>query len=206
MSAGGNGWVIMWLALRSCYDHQRFGEKKGTIAMQGWKDVVMGSLFLAVISTLGDWIWEMWLRHEVYWGVLHGVILCLCIGMVLARSAGGGRAWKWGLIWEPVVGLAAAGVFYLTYSWLSWSAMFLAWMLLWLFTSLLYGYLLSQRPSLKESSLRGVVAAIASGLAFWAISGIWLSPPPDGPNYPWNLCAWTIAFAPGLAALFLRKS
>jgi hypothetical protein len=52
---------------------------------------------------------------------------------------------------------------------------------------------------------RGIVAAITSGLVFYAISGIWTNPPRSGPNYLYNLAAWTIAFIPGFAALFLNN-
>ena len=51
--------------------------------------------------------------------------------------------------------------------------------------------------------MRGVLAALTSGLAFYAISGIWTNPAPGGPNYAYNFLCWTIAFLPGFAALLV---
>jgi hypothetical protein len=53
--------------------------------------------------------------------------------------------------------------------------------------------------------VRGVSAAILSGLAFYAISGIWLKPPPGGPHYLTNFVSWTIAFFPGFLALLAGR-
>ncbi len=53
--------------------------------------------------------------------------------------------------------------------------------------------------------LRGVSAAIGSGLAFWAISGIWTDPAAD-PSYLWRFACWTFAFLPGFLALLLSPS
>jgi hypothetical protein len=56
-----------------------------------------------------------------------------------------------------------------------------------------------------NAAVRGVVAAILSGLAFYAISGIWTRPSPEGPNYVRNFLSWTFAFFPGFAALFMVR-
>ena len=52
---------------------------------------------------------------------------------------------------------------------------------------------------------RGVAAAVLSGVAFWAISGIWLSGSTRNPNYLVNFASWFVAFAPGFACLLLRQ-
>jgi len=44
---------------------------------------------------------------------------------------------------------------------------------------------------------------VTSGLAFYAISGIWTSPPTGGPDYPFHFASRTIAFLPGFLALLL---
>jgi len=53
-------------------------------------------------------------------------------------------------------------------------------------------------PCLPTRSLLG------SGLAFWAVSGIWTRHDPGGPNYAYNFACWTLAFLPGFLALLLR--
>jgi hypothetical protein len=52
---------------------------------------------------------------------------------------------------------------------------------------------------------RGAVAAIASGLAFYLISGIWRPFNPQGLDYLVHFAAWTVAFAPGFAALMIAS-
>jgi hypothetical protein len=61
-------------------------------------------------------------------------------------------------------------------------------------------------PLLPTASVwfRGTMAAIGSGLAFYAISGIWTNPRPGGPDYVYHLVCWTVAFLPGFAALLVR--
>jgi class 3 adenylate cyclase len=49
-------------------------------------------------------------------------------------------------------------------------------------------------------------AALLSGAAFWAISGIWLEREPGGPNYAWNFLCWTFAYFPGFAALLVSRA
>jgi hypothetical protein len=79
--------------------------------------------------------------------------------------------------------------------------MFLAWMFFWNCFAILQAQL-ERSPSSRWTMIRGVLAAVLSGLAFYAISGIWTSPPPDGPNYVRNFFSWSFAFLPGFLALF----
>ena len=58
---------------------------------------------------------------------------------------------------------------------------------------------LAPRHSLRESLVRGGLAALGSGLAFYAISGIWTRFDPRTIDYPYHLLCWTIAFSPGLS-------
>ena len=48
--------------------------------------------------------------------------------------------------------------------------------------------------------IRGLVAAVAGGVAFYAVSGVWTQHA-ENPNYGWHFVAWLIAWWPGLAAL-----
>jgi hypothetical protein len=53
---------------------------------------------------------------------------------------------------------------------------------------------------------RGVIAAIASGLGFYAISGIWRPFDPQGWDYLAHFGAWLVAYFPGFAALLITHT
>jgi hypothetical protein len=57
-----------------------------------------------------------------------------------------------------------------------------------------------------EALLRGALAALGSGVAFWAISGIWTRPRPGGPHLVQHALSWTVAFLPGMLALLAERS
>lgn len=173
------------------------------LASLGWS--LLGALWAAALSTLGDWIWARYIpRHLAVYGLLHGTLLFLGIGAFLGvvrqrplRGAvlGGG------------VGLGAAGGFYALAPLLGYSAMFVLWMALWAALAVADARgLLSAEAPLGPAFARGAVAAIASGLAFYAVSGIWTEHSADGPDYPYNYACWTIAFLPGFLALLLRRT
>jgi hypothetical protein len=160
---------------------------------------ILASVALGAASTLGDMLWAgLSLRHRMGYGLLHGAAICLLIGVFVGARAG--RPFS-GLAAGPVVGLIAAGSFYGLAPWFRYYAMFPAWMLFWICFALLQK-VLSRESRWDSAVLRGLVAAICSGAAFYAISGIWINPPRDGPRYLYNFFAWTIAFVPGFAALF----
>jgi len=158
------------------------------------------SLILAAASTIGDMLWAgLSLRHRMTYGLVHGALICLVIGALVGGRAGAiGR----GLAAGPVIGLLAAGMFYLLAPWLGYSAMFPSWMFFWICFAVLQKVINRER-AWSPAVLRGMVAAVTSGLAFYAISGIWTNPPRGGPNYLYNFGAWTVAFLPGFASLFI---
>jgi hypothetical protein len=160
------------------------------------------ALALGAVMTFGDWLWSaLQIRHTVAAGLLHGAAMCLCLGAAIGLRAGRLMA---GVIAGPVIGVLAAGLFYLLAPSLRLMAMFPAWMFFWICFALLQGWL--QRDRGRAAGLvAGIVAAVLSGLAFYAISGIWTRHDPAGPNYLWNLAAWTFAFFPGFAVLFWRR-
>ena len=167
------------------------------------RDVLLASISLAAVSTFGDFLWAaLQLRHRVLFGLVHGAMLCLCIGAAIGfrqrRVLAGASA-------GPVVGLLAAGTFYLLAPALGWRAMLPAWMLFWICFALLQG-LLAQRARIASSLAEGLVAAVLSGVAFYAISGIWTRPSPDGPDYLRHFLSWAFAFLPGFAVLFRRPA
>ena len=46
---------------------------------------IVGALWAAALSTLGDWIWARFIpAHRPVFGLAHGTLLCLGIGSVIA--------------------------------------------------------------------------------------------------------------------------
>lgn len=181
--------------------------------MTGLTTTAGGSLAIAGVSTIGDFIWATWLpEHRMVYGLVHGTLLFLAIGLFLgvvsshrAAGAAGGAA----------IGLLAAGTFYVLAPMVGFSAMFVAWIGIWLALAALYARLTRLRidagnrhdvsSNLGAVASRGAIAAAASGLAFYAISGIWRPFNPQGVDYLVHFGAWTLAYAPGFAALLLAR-
>lgn len=85
---------------------------------------------------------------------------------------------------------------------IGYAAMFVLWMALWAAFGLLQGRGLREpRSSRGEALGRGAVAALGSGLAFYAVSGIWTRPAPGPPDYAYHFYCWTVAFLPAFLAL-----
>ena len=163
-------------------------------------DGLVAAVVLGAASTIGDLLWAgLSLRNRMASGLMHGALICLLIGAIIGWRAGAPAP---GLAAGPAIGVLAAGVFYLLAPWMRYYAMFPAWMFFWICFALLQKSL-RRELSWRSALARGVAAAVTSGLAFYAISGIWTRPPRDGPNYLYNFGAWTFAFAPGFAALFI---
>jgi hypothetical protein len=102
----------------------------------------------------------------------------------------------------PLIGVAAAGTYYLLAPTLSWGAMLPAWMLLWILFALLQK-LLAKRERIGVTLKRGVLAALLSGFAFYLISDIWIHEARH-PGMLLHFGAWAFAFLPGFAALFAK--
>lgn len=180
---------------------------------------MFAAVVLGTVMTLGDFLWaSLNLRHRAAYGLAHGAVMCLCMGMLIGgrfrRSPGAAssRRERW---WDPreqkemlvgalsgiVIGLVAAGAFYVLAPMLRWGAMLPAWMLFWvLFAALEHRLRPGERPAAAVA--RGLAAAVLSGVAFYLISGIWTRPAPGGPNYIVNFLSWSFAFLPGFLALF----
>jgi len=157
------------------------------------------ALLLGVVMTLGDYVWATWhVQHRVAYGVAHGAVMCLCIGAVIGVRTGRVAA---GALGGPLIGVAAAGAFYLLAAVMGMSAMLPAWMLFWILFALLQQRMLSAE-TVPRALGRGGVAALLSGAAFYLISGIWTRHSPGGPDYPVNFASWSFAFLPGFLTLF----
>lgn len=174
--------------------------ESGGMRNVGWP--LGAALALAAVMTLGDYLWAaLRLPHRMAYGLVHGAVMCLCLGLAIGLRAGKPAQ---GALVGPVIGLVAAGWFYLLAPWLRFGAMLPAWMLFWILFALLQQRL-GRGDTLARGVLRGLVAAVVSGAVFYAISGIWTGGSTRNPNYLLNLAAWTVAFLPGFVALFLGR-
>jgi len=178
---------------------------------EGFQASLLGALLLGLLSTLGDWIWALWIpAGKVIHGVVHGAVIFAAIGLVLSLEAqrrGGSPGSTLRAVGSQIVlGVLVSASFYPLYSILGAAALLITWMGLWLGTAGIRRWIDPYPEGLGKTALRGFAAAILSGLAFWAVSGIWTNPPPTGPNLPWNFLCWTFAFLPGFLSLFFRKA
>lgn len=161
------------------------------------------ALFAAAVMTFGDYVWaSQSVEHRVMNGLLHGAGLCLALGIALGAPAGRPLV---GALGGIVIGLIGAVSFYVLAPLLRYYAMFVSWMLLWILLALLHGRL---RGALRVQSalVRGLLAAIGSGIAFYAISGMWMRWNPAAINYADHFARWTVAFLPGFLALHLASA
>ena len=161
---------------------------------------VLGAVLLAALNTFGDFLWARYVpAHRAVLGLLHGAALCLALGGFLGALRG--RLLR-GALLGFAIGLLAAACFYALATLMRYAAMFPAWMALWI------GFALADARALQAPARgwrsavgRGALAALGSGAAFYAISGIWTDPRPGGPDYARHFLSWWLAFLPGFVAL-----
>lgn len=173
--------------------------------------IVLGILSVALVATLGDYTWyTLRVRHSIATGIIHGAVLLTAVGAVLGIDAG--RVLR-GLPIGALSGVGGALIYYVlvalmdrrTYG----TAIPASWVAMWLLIALLDGRWLRapQRRPWGEIALRGVLAAVLSGIAFYLVMNtLWGRPPATGKNYFIQFGAWVIAWAPGLLALTLGRS
>ena len=165
---------------------------------------VVGALLIGALNTLGDFVWARFIpRHRPVFGLAHGLVLCLGIGLYLGALRGHHTR---GAVGGAAIGLGAAGGFYLLAPFLGYSAMFALWMALWIAFGLLDGRGFGEpRVSIGAAIGRGALAAMASGAAFYAISGIWQRSPAGAADYAFRFACWTLAFLAGFLPLLARR-
>jgi hypothetical protein len=173
--------------------------------------VGVGILGVALAATLGDYTWyALNVRHNIATGIIHGAVLLTAVGAVLGLDAG--RVLR-GLPIGTLSGIGGALIYYVlvaivdrrTYG----TAIPASWVAMWLIVALLDGRWLRapQRRPWREIAMRGVLAAVLSGIAFsLVLNTLWGRPPGTGKNYFVQFAAWVFAWAPGLLALTLRRS
>lgn len=167
------------------------------------REAIGGALAIAAVSTLGDYVWATWIpSHRAVVGLAHGVLLFLCVGAYLGAVAGQTAQ---GAIAGPIVGLLAAASYYALAPVLGRSAMFVAWIAVWVALGLVNARLRRQPGGVREALIRSSVAAIGSGIAFYLISGIWFPFDPQGWDYAAHFVSWTFAYLPAFGALLVER-
>lgn len=168
----------------------------------GIRETVGSTLAIAAVSTLGDWVWAAWVPgHRVVYGMTHGALLFLAIGLVLGLWAG--RA-GFGAVAGAATGLLATACFYVLAPAIGFVvAMLAVWFAMWLGLAALDG-LIRRRVRAVAVVGRGLAAGALSGFGFYLISGIWMPFDPAGWDYLVHFGSWNAAFLPGFAALLIR--
>jgi hypothetical protein len=172
--------------------------------MTGIAATIGAALAIAAVSTFGDFVWAMWIpRPRTLYGLAHGTLLFLCIGLVVGSLA---RKPAIGAVAGALIGGLAAAGFYvlapLTGAWI----MFVLWIGIWVALGVLHGRLNRQQAGISAGFTRGALGAVGSGIAFYAISGIWSPFNPRGWDYLVHFGAWTVAYLPGFAALLIAPA
>jgi hypothetical protein len=172
--------------------------------------IVAGILGTALVATLADYTWyTLHLRHSMVTGIIHGAVLLTAVGAALGLHAG--RVLK-GLPIGALSGVGGALTYYLlvalvdrrTYG----AAIPASWAALWLIVAVLDGRWLRapERRPWRVIAVRGALAAVLSGAAFFVVMNtLWGHPPATGRNYFVQFGAWAVAWAPGLLALTLGR-
>lgn len=162
------------------------------------------TVFVALVATIGDFIWfEYGVRHTVMHGIAHGAGLLLAVGLVLGHHTG---ALLRGALGGVAAGVAGALAFYAVVGVAGYlGALIAAWAFMWVVLASVGAWLRGQLRQASRWIGPGLAAAIGSGITFYLVSGIWTDHP-EARNYVWHLVAWTIAWAPGIAALTWNPS
>ena len=167
--------------------------------MPGLAAALVCALAIAAVSTFGDLIWAgLGLRHRVPYGLAHGTLLFAAVGLALGSLNARSRA---GLLSGALLGFMAAGSFYLLFPILG-MAMFAVWFVVWIALGVIHDQL-GPRAGFAPAMGRGLLAAVASGAAFYFVSEIWFPFDPSGIDYLVHFGAWTLAYMPGFSALLV---
>ena len=170
---------------------------------RGISNAIAGAIVTAAVSTLGDYLWANVLpHHRPLYGLMHGALLFLTVGLCLGGAA---RRAMIGAAGGAAIGFSAAAGFYLLQPFIGYSGLFVMFIALWVALGLLNGRVLQARDTVRVVLVRSMLAAVGSGLAFYAISGIWFPVRPRGWDYAIHFVYWTAAYLPGFAGLLLRE-
>lgn len=157
---------------------------------------------LGLASTLGDWIWSRSLTDgSIVAGVVHGALIFALLAVVLAWALRAAHALGRLLMTLPGTGLLLAAVFYPLARAIGYSGALIAtWIAMWVALAVLSEWARGEGVALRGALVRGLLAAIGSGVAFWAVSGMWTDPGFQA-SLVVRFLYWSFAFLPGFAFL-----
>ena len=163
---------------------------------------LIGSMLLAVLSTVADYVWFLNIpQHQVSSGLIHGSVLFATLGGYLGWRKGKAVA---GAIGGLMSGMLAALSFYALAPIGGYSMMIVSWVLLWIMLAALETHL-DDRLDMPKAIGRGLVTSVATGLGFavvlFQLYREW--PPAEFPVFR-HLVAWSMAYLPGLYVLLKR--
>ena len=163
---------------------------------------VVGSLLLAVLSTIADYVWFLNIpQHQVPSGMIHGATLFAALGWYLGWRKGKAGA---GALGGLLSGAIAALSFYVLAPLGGYSMMLVSWLLLWIMLAALQAYLdgdLALARAIGRGIITAIVAAVGFGVVLFQLYRGW--PPATFPAVT-HFIAWTIAYLPGLYVLLKR--
>jgi len=163
---------------------------------------IVGSLLLAALSTVADYVWFLDIpQHQVLSGSIHGAVLFAALGAYLGWRKGQLGV---GTIGGLLSGMIAALSFYALAPVGGYSMMLVSWVLLWILLAALQTHL-DGTLNWARAIGRGLVTSIAAGLGFgvvlFQLYRGW--PPTEFPAFK-HFIAWTMAYLPGLYVLLKR--
>ena len=131
---------------------------------------IVGSLLLAVLSTVADYVWFRNIpQHQVSSGMIHGAVLFAALGAYLGWRRGKVAI---GAIGGLVSGMVAALSFYALAPIGGYPMMLVSWVVLWILLAALVTHLDGKLDPARAIG-RGLVTAIAAGLGFAVVDGVW---------------------------------
>ena len=163
---------------------------------------VVGSLLLAVLSTVADYVWFLNIpQHQVASGAIHGSTLFAALGLYLGWRKGKAGI---GALGGLLSGLVAALSFYVLAPIGGYSIMLVSWLILWIMLAALQTYL-DGRLDLAKAIGRGIITSIVAGLGFAVVLfQLYRGWPPDTFSFFKHFVAWSMAYLPGLYVLLKR--
>ncbi len=163
---------------------------------------LVGSLLLAVLSTIADYVWFLNIpQHQVSSGSIHGATLFAALGAYL-----GWRKGKLGIgaLGGLLSGLVAALSFYALAPVGGYNMMLASWLILWIMLAGLQTYLDGRLDPAKAVG-RGIITSIAAALGFSVVLfQLYRGWPPESFSFFKHFVAWAMAYLPGLYVLLKR--
>ena len=163
---------------------------------------IVGSLLLAVLSTVADYVWFLNIpQHQVSSGMIHGAVLFAALGAYLGWRRGNVAI---GAIGGLLSGMLAALSFYALAPVGGYSMMLVSWVLLWILLAALQTHLDGKLDPARAIG-RGLVTSVAAGLGFAVVLfQLYRNWPPATFPAAKHFIAWAMAYLPGLYVLLKR--